>query len=285
MFWHLSARTLLGTKPFTSPDVAWWFWRRMREAFPNAAAACLMPNHPHILVEGDPRELQRRLRCLMSGSARHVGAEKLWERAPEPTPVRTAQHLERQVKYVVLNPCRAGLTPDPLAWPWTTYRGLLRAEVEPWVSASALAPLIHRPIDAFEAAFHEYICNDSSVSPVARGLPRSAPPGVAATPLSLIGRAATSVTPWSSKRVRRDVIVALARHQGWRHSDVLAAAFGCSKRSINRARPIDVRALRAATLALGTSSLRVRDAHISPPIRRRATHPHEMAPSSDTFGT
>jgi hypothetical protein len=285
MFWHLTARTLLGTKPFASPDVAWWFWLRMRRTFPEAAAACLMPNHPHVLVEGERDDLRERLCGLMSGLARHLQLPKLWEPAPTPTPIRTAEHLERQVKYVVLNPCRARITDDPLAWPWTTYRGLLGAELDPWVHAGDLAPVVHRPVDGFENALHAYVGNDASVSKSARRFPQPAPQGVAATPMTDIARAATSVTPWGSRQLRRDVAVALARHQGWRQSGVIGAALGCSARSIDRARPVRTGALHAAALALGTPALRLSDSFLPPPAKKRQRHLASLSQQSDIRAT
>ncbi len=273
MFWHLTARTLLGSKPFRSPDVGWWFWRRMRETFPCAMAACLMPNHPHVLAEGDPAVLHGRMRGLMSGLTRRLGEHKLWESAPDPTPIRNAAQLERHVKYVHLNPCRAGLAEDPLSWAWTTHRGLIGAEVDPWVTVARLAPRVHKPIDGYREALHAYVCNDSKVAASRRHFPTLAPRGIAAsTPLPLIARAAASVTPWATGAERRSVAVALARHQGWRQSNVIAAALDCSAKSVVRAGVIEDGALRAAVLALGSPLLRLRLADIAPvaPSRRRS---------------
>jgi len=278
MVWHITARTLLGSRPFIEPSVAWWFWRRMRETFPNAFVACLMPNHFHVLDGAGARELQARMRGLMSGLSRHVGATRLWERAPDPTPVRGPAHLARQIKYVHLNPCRAGLVRDALAWPWTTHRALVGAEADPWTTAARIAPVIHQPADGFERAFHAYVSDSSSVAREQAHFPRLAVRGVAAaTPLPLIVQAAASVTPWAHSTERRNVTTALALQQGWPRTSTLAAAVGCDVRTLRKTTPVTRGSLVAAILALGDERLRLESTRLANPVkhtRERSSDPN-----------
>jgi hypothetical protein len=283
MFFHLTARTLLGSRPFADPPTAWHCWRRMRQTFPNAFAACLMPNHLHVLDAGDPGRLHERLRQLTSGISRKLKLARLWEQVPNPTEIRGPAHLERQVKYVHLNPCRASLTDNPLAWPWTTHRGLVGAEVDPWLGKSRIAPLVHKPLDGFEQSFHAYISDCSSVLRTQRHFPRAMPNGLAAaTPLPLIVGAAASVSPWANSMVRRDLAVALAQHQGWTHARPIAAALQCSERSVFRAAAVDQRTLFAAALALGDARLRLASAMLPPTTRHERSSTSKRNPTSTT---
>jgi hypothetical protein len=80
----------------------------------------------------------------------HARGERgpVWQTHPAPQALPDVQHTRRTIRYVLLNPCRAGLVADPLAWPYSTHRdavglavpGVRRIEREPerfhrWVSA------------------------------------------------------------------------------------------------------------------------------------------------------
>lgn len=162
---HLVARAKAGRHPFEDPAAAWWFWWRLRQRFPNIAAACLMPNHLHLLVRSNRPELdRRRLGVLLAGFSRHLGQRSLWQKVPSPARIPDRKHLLRQVRYVHLNPCRDGLVDDPLRWPWSTHRGLLGAAMDPWVTPATLAGALGRATRGFGAWLHHYVSSDPSVS-------------------------------------------------------------------------------------------------------------------------
>jgi REP element-mobilizing transposase RayT len=88
-------------------------------------AACLMPNHFHLLV-GTPEPNLGAGMMLLKGSyaryfnTRHLTAGHVFEGPPYRTrPVVRDEHLLEALRYVVLNPVRAGLVSTWAQWRWT----------------------------------------------------------------------------------------------------------------------------------------------------------------------
>ena len=214
-----------------------------------------------------------RLGGILSGLTR-TASKRVFEPVPEPEEVANGLHLERLVRYVHLNPCRAKLTRDPLSWPWSTHRGLLGAELNPWVSEQTLGKVLGRPSRGLGTWLHGYVSGDPSVD--VSGTPPPvpcAPREVCNVPLDAIRRAAFAATPWSPPTIRRRLVVQLALHQGWRDTNAIAHAAGLSTRTVRRIamEPSDPALLRAAQLCLGDSRLLLPDTLIRPvrPLPRR----------------
>lgn len=266
MFTHLVARATRGSKPFADPATAWWLMWRLRLDFPLSLGACVMPEHTHLLTETpEPERARTRLTRILSRLIVRLGVPHLFEPVPEPEVVANGQHLERLLRYIWLNPCRAKLVADPLAWPWSTYRGVLGAEVDPWVSADRVATALGRPTRGFASAVHAYVSGDPSVevrgSPVpALCLPRETP----SIPLESVRSAALAATPWSPSWLRRREIVELAAHQGWRDVGALARASGLGGRSVQRILAGELGPDRAACLCLGDERLALEPGRIRP---------------------
>lgn len=269
---HLTARALPGYKPLLDPQTAWWLMWRLRLAFPMALAACLMPDHLHlILAAANASALRACLARVLSRMAVRAGLRHLFERVPEPLLIANGAHLERQIRYVHLNPCRAKLVSDPLAWPWSTHRGLVGAEADPWVDAEALAQALGRKALELPQWLHRYVSADPSVSTTGSPCPAPCPPrDVATVPLDAVRRAALAATPWSSPSQRRAAIVALATEQGWRDQVAVARAADLAPRSVRRlmSTPADAAAVRAAKLCLADRRLLLPEATIRPLSQR-----------------
>ncbi len=87
-------------------------------------AACLMPNHFHLVVEGDLVQLSRGMHWLNGcyaqqfnrrhGRVGHLFQERFGVRVVEGDGSR-----ERVCTYVIHNPVRAGLCETAAAWPWS----------------------------------------------------------------------------------------------------------------------------------------------------------------------
>jgi hypothetical protein len=259
MLVHLVASSHPSVRPLAEPKIAWAVWERLRAAYPRALATCLMPSHLHLIDDVvDPSVAVARLARLLAGITRLVGLRRLWLPIPEPAAILNGRHLARGVRYVHLNPCRDALAADPLRWAWSTHRGAIGAELDPWVSADRLATALGRPRGGFEPWLHAYVSGDTSVNPAGTKFPRSAlPTAVARLPLAEVVTAALAATPWSRGGDRRRAIVQLARSQGWPAASI--AALGMSPRQIRRlSTPVVPEALSAALLCLGDARLRDR---------------------------
>jgi putative transposase len=162
---HLVARSLDGTLLFRDHAEARALFDILASAFPDAEAICLMPDHVHLVVP-DAGALDR-LRAALSGFARWRNARRstsgpVWRPAPAAEPLPDALHAHRTVRYVHLNPCRAGLVADPLAWPWSTHRDATG------FAAAPVRPRVHEP-----ERFHAYVSGDPSVRPEGTSLPET----------------------------------------------------------------------------------------------------------------
>jgi hypothetical protein len=82
--------------------------------------------------------------------------------APSPPAERVegATKIRRSVRYVHLNPCRARLVTDPLAWPFSTH-----------LDAVGLTPCPVRDRVGDPAAFHRYVSADPTVDVQGTPLP------------------------------------------------------------------------------------------------------------------
>ena len=89
-------------------------------------AYVLMGNHYHLLVETPDANLSRgmhRVNAIYSQAfnRRHERVGHLLQGRFKAILVEKERHLLELVRYVVLNPVRAGLSRDPEGWPWSNY--------------------------------------------------------------------------------------------------------------------------------------------------------------------
>ncbi len=264
MFAHLTAHALAGRNPFLDPDIALDFWRSMRRFAPNAVAACLMPNHPHLVLPTDaPDQLHGQFAQRLAAFARAHDMGPTWQRVP-PAEIVRPERLVAVIRYAHLNPSRAGFVGDPLEWLLSTHRGVVGAELDPWVTADRLADVLGRRRRHFEAWFHRIVTDDSSVKTGGTPLPEPAPgrvvPAVTLEEIAFAARCAAR----GSRIVERRMLVALARHQGWRDAALIARAAGIAPDSVRRlARQAEPELVRVGALYLNDARLR----HV-PRIRR-----------------
>jgi len=90
-------------------------------------AYCLMTNHYHALVQTPEPNISEGM-CRLNGvyarrfNARHLFEGHLFERRFRSEFIARESHLLEVVRYIELNPVRAGICPAPDDWPWSSYR-------------------------------------------------------------------------------------------------------------------------------------------------------------------
>jgi REP element-mobilizing transposase RayT len=90
-------------------------------------AYVLMSNHYHLLVETPVPSLSKGMRHLngvytQAFNRRHERVGHLFQGRFKSILVEKESHLLELLRYVVLNPVRAGLVRGPDEWPWSSYR-------------------------------------------------------------------------------------------------------------------------------------------------------------------
>jgi putative transposase len=100
-------------------------------------AYCLMGNHYHLVVATPRGNLSTAMRqvngCYAQGwNRRHHHSGHLFEGRFKSIAVEREAYFRDLVRYVALNPVRAGLVEDPAAWPWSSYRASAGLAPPPW---------------------------------------------------------------------------------------------------------------------------------------------------------
>ncbi|MBI5479651.1 MAG: hypothetical protein HY906_12380 [Deltaproteobacteria bacterium] len=267
MYFHLTAR--VGGVVLTQVGIAAVVWGSFRRAFPEALAVVLMPNHPHLIVSArDGATARHRLSAALSGITRYCRrrpdlGDPHWAVAPIKDPIPDRRHLAREIRYVLLNPCRAGLVADPLEWLWTTHRDVVGAVLDPWVTAPHLAAALGRPRAKFVQEHHAYVSGDPSVCVAGTPLPRravaTAPTSVGLSQVLAAALAAprASAEDLQRRSLTRRLFVQLAAEHGWNRPVMLARMCRVARQSVHRLLgvPLDRAVLDPATLCLGDERL------------------------------
>ena len=90
-------------------------------------AYCLMPNHLHLVVDATIDQLglaMHRINGLYAQRFNRVHGYRghLFQGRYHANPIQDDAHLPGSIRYVVLNPVRAGLCREPKHWRWSSYR-------------------------------------------------------------------------------------------------------------------------------------------------------------------
>jgi REP element-mobilizing transposase RayT len=105
-------------------------------------AYVLMGNHYHLLVETPVPSLSRGMRHLngvytQAFNRRHERVGHLFQGRFKSILVEKESHLLELLRYVVLNPVRAGLVRAPQEWPWSSYRATIgEAPAPAWLETA-----------------------------------------------------------------------------------------------------------------------------------------------------
>jgi hypothetical protein len=253
---HLVAHTRGGFDRVAQWASGSWLWEHLRGSFPVVLAACLMPDHLHLLVRWWA-EVQEALRRVLQHHGRQFGAR--WDLGPV-TPVNTKEIARRVVRYHGLNPLREGLVDDPLAWVFSTLRDGVGAIADPWVSPARLQDCL----DWTPSTMHRFVVSDPACGPETRRPIQRLRPGCAVVGLDAVIDACAASLRAAPDDLRRrghpmrPTFVALARRHGCPTLATLADACGISERNVFRLEArSDPNTVRAAELCLGDPRLRI----------------------------
>jgi REP element-mobilizing transposase RayT len=149
-------------------------------------AWALMPNHVHLLVRSGPTPLSTVMARLLTGYAgafnrRHKRRGRLFQNRYKSILVEDEPYLLELVRYLHLNPLRAGLVGDLRAldrYPWTGHSALLGRVARPWQAIGEVleqyGPTRHRARRAYRAFVAEGVAQGRRPDLEGGGFVRSA---------------------------------------------------------------------------------------------------------------
>jgi REP element-mobilizing transposase RayT len=98
-------------------------------------AVCLMDNHYHLIMRIGERGMSRGMCELNTGYAvtfngrhgriNHLFGRRYWSDHLESNPADAERRFMAALRYVILNPVKAGLTTTPEAYVWSSYRATI----------------------------------------------------------------------------------------------------------------------------------------------------------------
>lgn len=228
---HFAAHSVAGRVVFTTWGEGLALWRRLTSRV-HGSALCIMPDHVHVLA---PAGAEVEIRRAMSGYARWLNHREgrtgpLWRPLSDDGEIADRQKLLRSLRYVHLNPCRARLVDDPLAWPLSTHRDLVGLAIRP------VAPRRHDIHD-----FHRYVSSDPSVAVSGSDLPAANPDAVELHDvLAAVGALARrTVEELSVRSTERTLALRAARALTDASAPEIARAFNVVPRTVFMVDPIE----------------------------------------------
>ncbi len=102
-------------------------------------AYCLMTNHVHLAVQIGEVSLSTILHAILFRYAqvfnvKYETSGHLFQGRFQAELVDTPQYFQTLIRYIHLNPVKAGIVDTPHEYPWSSYRAYLGTETTPWLS-------------------------------------------------------------------------------------------------------------------------------------------------------
>ncbi len=139
-YYHLGARGNNG-EPIVRDDLDCldflrWLSRIVFEQQWRVVTYCLMTNHYHLLMRPAEQGFAGGMQLLNCGHARRMNRKHgrtghLFRNHYSWRAVESDEHLREAVRYIVLNPVRAGICKRPEEWRWSSYRAAVDLEHPP----------------------------------------------------------------------------------------------------------------------------------------------------------
>ncbi len=124
---------------------------------------CLMTNHYHLVVETPHGNLSEAMHWLNSSYARafnrkHDQRGHLFQSRYKALIVDADAYLTWLSRYIHLNPVRAGMVPEPLEYPWSSYRSFVdRARTPEWLQTGFILRQFGRTRGTAQAAYRRFV--------------------------------------------------------------------------------------------------------------------------------
>jgi len=123
---------------------------------------CWMTNHLHFLMQVSNQPLGKPMRQIAAEFARAMQAKlqttgHFFERRYHATLVEDESYLKSVLRYIHLNPVKAGIARDPADFPWSSHRSYLGGPRETWLCTDFVLQVFGSTPDRAEAAYREFM--------------------------------------------------------------------------------------------------------------------------------
>ena len=150
-------------------------WTTVRDLDWRCLTYCLMPNHFHLLVQTPQSNLSQGMQRITTGYARRYNDRRdryghVFQGRFASKLIVSEQHLFETIRYVALNPVRAGVCTHPSEYLWSGHRAILGLEPPRLVAATATRVLFGDSFDAGVRAYHDFVADNDAADLYARGL-------------------------------------------------------------------------------------------------------------------
>jgi len=125
-------------------------------------AYCWMTNHVHLIVQVGDTPLGRIMLRIASRYARQTQAHlrttgHLFERRYHAVMVDADEYLLELLRYIHLNPVRAGIVERPIDYPWSSHQAYLGLRTTPWVTTDFALSMFHHNREQAVAAYDRFV--------------------------------------------------------------------------------------------------------------------------------
>lgn len=125
-------------------------------------AWCLMPNHLHLLLQVGAEPLARAMQHITQRYTGRINRREqrtghLFQGRYKAVLVDTDSYLLELVRYIHLNPVRAGLAKSPLGWRWSSHRAYLDREATPFLTTDDLLGRFARQRKTAIKRYHAFV--------------------------------------------------------------------------------------------------------------------------------
>ena len=138
--YHVTAHAVAEAQLYRDPDDLSLFLELTERAVTRHGwgcfAYCLIPTHYHLVIQTPERDLAEGIKWIngcyaQKFNGRHGRRGHVFESRYYSGLIESDAHLLETIRYVALNPARAGICEEPGEWRWSSYGALIGASPPP----------------------------------------------------------------------------------------------------------------------------------------------------------
>jgi putative transposase len=131
-------------------------WRTGRELGWECLSFCFMDNHIHLLLRLESSNLSVGMQRIGTAHAKRYNERnseqgRLFQERFRSRAISSQGHLRNTIRYIALNPVRAGLCAKPEEYAWSSHRSLIGLEPARLVAAHSTLELFGSSVRAYES--------------------------------------------------------------------------------------------------------------------------------------